>query len=62
MSTADFWCYGHYADNEIILRDIFEGSEYITNAEMYLHLDPFNANATNYVYDEFDWNHCKELE
>ena len=61
VSTSSFFCYGHYADNEILLRYLYDDSEYITNADMYNHLNPFDATAASYIYDEFEWNHCKEL-
>ena len=65
-----FTCYGHGA-NDKVLPDALKftdavmavadtnGDKVISNWEFFLALDPNNVDGNDYVFDNFDWDHCE---
>jgi len=64
-------CYGHASDDPVIPGDQSlpytdavtaiadaDGDGVVTNWEFFLALDPNNMDGSDYVFDNFEWNHC----
>jgi hypothetical protein len=67
LSFDDTWpdsevtCQGHYASNIQPFKNVFDDNNMLyTNAELYDLLDP-NQDDYPYLFDNFDWTHCKFL-
>ena len=64
-------CTGHYENDSIFLSPYLTSSLFLNNdddkeqvlitvRDLYDYLDPYSLN-TNYVYDHFEWSHCRKL-
>ena len=64
-----YTCIGHAADDSVLTANLpwldgFEdfadadGDGTITNMEYYLAIDPNNVDGLDYVFDNFEWDHC----
>lgn len=62
-------CYGHGADDKVLPDTLkltetimraadINNDHVITNWEFFLALDPNNVDGNDYVFDNFEWNHC----
>jgi hypothetical protein len=55
-------CAGHRSSDVIELGDFLNiGQEAITNGEYYDYMDP-STGQLDYIYDDFSWSHCLELQ
>jgi len=55
-------CHGHHYQDCQPFKNIWDSeNEYYTNMELYTKLDPTRHDAT-YMYDNFMWTHCAELD
>jgi hypothetical protein len=66
-------CYGHGKD-DVVLKDMLpmtptaeayadrDGDGVVTNWEFYLTLDPNVMEASDYVFDNFKWDHCEGVD
>ena len=64
-----YHCVGHGADDPVLATELpltdavlaaadGDGDGEISNWEFYLAIDPNDVNGLDYVYDNFDWDHC----
>lgn len=62
MSSYGDDCIGHRSTDVIDLGDFLKvGREGITNGEYYDYMDP-STGQLDYIYDDFSWSHCLELQ
>jgi hypothetical protein len=65
----EYTCSGHAADDNALpdrlgyMKGFFnladaDGDGYISNWEYFMAIDPNNLHGVDYVYDNFDWDHC----
>ena len=67
---GNYTCRGHAAGDpalasalqmtDIIYTNDLNGDGVLTNLEFYEVLDPNEMNNNDYVFDNFDWDHCNE--
>jgi Common central domain of tyrosinase len=67
---GNYTCRGHAAGDpalasvlqmtDIIYTNDLDGDGVLTNLEFYEALDPNEMNNNDYVFDNFDWDHCNE--
>jgi len=67
-----YTCYGHASDDPVIPGDQSlpypdaiasiadtDGDGVVSNWEFYIALDPNNIDGSDYVFDNFEWDHCE---